>query len=186
MEYCYFTSIDKIKMPTDLKVIAMATNESVKFIVDKTLESITVTVPRQSTTDRKATIEFLVDTSLLANYHINQRMYDEPENIDFFYDMHFPHIYRVGIKTGSFLKFNKDFVIRRSSNNISPNYIIMGQSYTREGVLAPFHEEETDFIGKIYPLSNDDVLTTALKFLGKGQEMYEKLDATYIEFDDKS
>lgn len=182
LEYCYFTSINKIMRPIDLKLIAMATNERILAIVDKTLEKIPVKIPRQSTTDRKATIEFLVDTSIINNNHINQRMYDAPDNIDYFYAMYFPYIYRVGIKKGAFLKFNKNFVIRRSDNILSPNYIIMGQSYTREGVLAPFHEEETDHIGKIIPLSDDDLITTALKNLGKRKEIFRSLPATFIEF----
>ena len=69
----------KLEKPLDLKQIAMATNDRVLLVVDKTLERIPVKIPRQSTLDRNATIEFLIDTTIISSGHINERMYDEPD-----------------------------------------------------------------------------------------------------------
>lgn len=183
VEYCYFTSIDMMKMQSDLKMIAMSTDAQIKMIVDKTMERISVKIPRQSTLDRKANIKFLIDGSLISNNHINQRMWDEIENIDYFYEIKFPYIFRVGIKPGTSINFKKDMIVHRSSKNISPNYIIMGKSTSKKGLLAPFHEEETDFIGKIFPISNSEIISTAIHCINKERQIFNQLNAKYVQFE---
>lgn len=186
LEFCYFTSLDRIKMPLDWKMIAMAQNERILAIVDKTLEKIPIKLNREPTENRNSTIEFLIDTSLLANDHINERKYDEPNNSNYFYEMMFPYIYRVGIELGSHIKFNKDHIVKKSKDNVSPNYIVLGKGYDRNAITAAYNEEETEFIGKIYPLANedsDDAITTNIKFLHKRQEIHKNLEVKYLKFD---
>lgn len=193
VDYCYFTSIDEIKKPLDLKMIAMATNERILLVVDRTLERIHVKIPRQSTSDRTATIKFLVDATLISNDHINERIYDEADinniqNSDYFYEMCFPYIYRVGIEKGSFIKINKEHIIKKSKNNISPNYLVLGKGYDKEGIKASFHEEETDFIGKIFPLGDErsaDAISTNIRLINRREQVYDSLKVDYIEFDQK-
>ena len=66
-EYCYFTSLPRIDKPSDLHKIAMSSNGKIQLIVDGTDEIIDIVVYRDSTENRTATMEFLIDTTTIEN-----------------------------------------------------------------------------------------------------------------------
>lgn len=185
--YTYFTSLHKIKMPLDLKMILMSSNEIIKGIVDITMERVVLKVYREDTLNRKSTIKFLIDSTILSNNHINQRVYDDPSIDRFFYEVMFQYVYRIGLKNNTSLKFDsKNHIIKYSPNNIHPNYIIMGKSYTKEGVLAPFDEENTKYIGKIYPFPDSDLDIIQHILNTKFRNMFNELDIVYNTYEEKN
>ena len=182
ISYAYFTSLDQIKKPIDLKAIAMSSNAKIKLIVDRTMETFYLDdVYRESTFNRTASIPFWVNSSLISSNHVNQRKYDEPENPEFFYEITNSFIYRVGIKPGSMMVFQES-IIRKSEVNIFPNYIILGNSYTKQGVIAPFDEENTEMIGKIQPFEKNDENLIEFLLNNKNKDFYNSLEASLVEF----
>lgn len=148
INYAYFTSLDKIKYDQDLLAIAMASNGVTYLLVDITLEPVAITVYRESTSNRTATLDQFIDSTTILNNHIWMHTHDTDEYV--YYEIATPFIYRVGIEPSSFLPF-KNKIISRVKNVVTADHIILGDSTTKLGLLAPYDEEFTTHIFKIEP-----------------------------------
>lgn len=157
--YAYFTSLDIIEKPNDLKMIAMANNGLMHLMVDVTKEIVPITVYRENTSNRTATLKQLIDTTIILNNHIWMHTHDD--NGTTYYELCSAFIYRVGLEPNTTLPFT-DETIFRVDNVKTTGYIILGDSTTKLGLLAPFDEEFTTHIFKIEPFYK--LNTNILKF----------------------
>lgn len=167
--YAYFTSLDTLTKPADLKMIAMANNGEMHLVVDVSLEVVPITVYRENTENRTATLKQLIDTSIILNNHIWMHTHDTNGTI--YYEICSPFIYRVGLAPNSLLPFAGE-QIYRVSNTKTTSYIILGDATTKIGLLAPFDEEHTAHIFKIEPFHNIDSNILRFWFENGNKDLY--------------
>ncbi|RYJ45692.1 hypothetical protein [Flavobacterium beibuense] len=157
--YSYFTSLDKIIQEQDLLAIAMSSDGTINLVLDITLEPISIKVYRESTSNRTATLEQYIDSTIIMNNHIWMHKHDTNEYV--YYEVCSSFIYRVGLDIQTDLPFN-DSIISRVENVMTPDYVVLGDAATKLGLLAPFDEEFTTHVFKIEPF--DGVETNILDF----------------------
>lgn len=75
-----------------------------------------------------------------------------------FYEICFTYIHRVRVKCKSNLTFNSDKKIIEHSNIIIGDYLIIGDATNKDGLAAPFEEEETEYVGKIEDCGEQNLL----------------------------
>lgn len=140
--YVYFTPLDKLKYNEDLIQVAMSNKG---FILGTTNDGRIrrINIYRRSTKDFEATLEFWIDTQAIATPHLLKRR-DSLGGV--FYLICSPFIHRVGLKPDSVLEF-KDNVINDISKKA--DYIIVGNCDQLDGIIAPYDEENTEYIFKI-------------------------------------
>ncbi|QXE19322.1 hypothetical protein [Clostridium sp. 001] len=164
--YVYLTCLDKIKTENDLRKIAMASNEKIYFITDNVVIPSVITgkwrelhsndilelkVYRQNISERQSTLMLKIDATILSPQHLLRHSF---RNDPVFYEIISPFIYRIGAIPKSNVCFD-NFVIRRKNNNLKQlDYIICGDATTKEGLAAPFDEENTASIFKIEKISD--------------------------------
>ncbi|MCG9879077.1 MAG: SEC-C domain-containing protein [Bacteroidia bacterium] len=166
--FAYFTHIPEVKYSNDLITVAMSADGNIDYIVDsfvlprvmprdyrKRFENsiYTAKVYRSTTTDRNHTIEFLIPLELLDVKHI----YLHHQSNLFFYEMCFPYIHRIKLKANSILPFTDDFRIEYNDGIATSEYSIIGDARNKEGLAAPFEEDETSFIYKIEDCGNESI-----------------------------
>ncbi|MGC4041893.1 MAG: hypothetical protein QM710_14210 [Flavobacterium sp.] len=175
INYAYFTSLDQIRQDQDLLVIAMASDGVTYLLVDITLEPVAIEVYRESTTNRTATLEQLIDTTIIMNNHIWMHTHDTDGYV--YYEIATPFIYRIGITPSSYLPFNEN-VISRVINVITPDHIVLGDATTKLGLLAPYDEEFTTHIFKIEPFFNSGTNILDFWFDNVNSDLYtgKKID----------
>ena len=149
--YAYFTSLDVITKPSDLKMIAMANDGKLQMIMDVSREVVEITVYRESTENRTATLQQLIDTTIIPNNHIWMHTHDTNGTI--YYELCSPFIYRIGLQPDTILPFQGK-QIDRIDNVMTTGYLVLGDATTKVGLLAPFDEEHTTHLFKIEPFYN--------------------------------
>lgn len=167
--YPYFTSLNSLTKPADLKMIAMANNGQMQLMVDVSKEIVPITVYRENTDNRTATLTQLIDSSIILNNHIWMHTHDT--NGTKYYEICSPFIYRVGLESNTLLPFAGE-QIDRVANTKTTGYIILGDSTTKVGLLAPFDEENTTYIFKIEPFHNIDSNLLRFWFDNGNKDLY--------------
>jgi hypothetical protein len=162
--YFYLTCLDTIMVDNDLKQIAMSSDGAIhllldnyvqpRFISEDAVENIKngileLKVYRESTKNRKATIEFLVDSSLLAPKHLWKHY---PNDNAVFYEVCMPFIFRIGGNIGKTFSFEKLTITNQEKIKIL-DYQIVGIGTNFKGLEAPYNEENTEHIFKIEKLT---------------------------------
>jgi hypothetical protein len=177
--FVYFTSIDKIITNQDLQTIAMS-NEGIMFLMlDKTKEKIPIEVYRESTKNRKNSIKFLIDTTLVSNNHMWKHSHDTDDYV--YYEFCSPFINRIATIPESSINF-KDKIIERCSNILNLNYIVLGDATNQDGLLAPYDEERTNQVFKIEPFANIDNEVINFWFQNQNTDLYTSKKPEYIKF----
>lgn len=157
--YAYFTSLDSILQPQDLVMIAMASDGEIPLMLDITNKIIKIKVYRENTVNRTGTLKQLIDTTLLMNNHIWMHTHDQLDYV--YYEICSPFIYRVGLQPETVLLFEEETIYRTENIKIN-DHIVLGDSTTELGLIAPFDEEHTTHIFKIESFYN--INTNILKF----------------------
>jgi hypothetical protein len=140
--YAYFTSLPKIESEEDLAKIAMASDGRLILLPTNATsrrQAIPIKVYRQSTTDRTATLEVGVPSSLIASQHV----YLHPAAPVYYYELCHPEIYRVGLQPGRVAQFQGREVSVSETDLRRFDYVVLGNADTPEGLVAPYDEEET-------------------------------------------
>jgi hypothetical protein len=143
VEYAYFTSIPKIKSSNDLLKIAMSSSGAIALLRTNAvspLEAIRLTVYRESTTNRTATLETAVPSRCIASRHIYRHA---PRKNPVYYEICNPDIYRVGLLTGCVAPFCNGVLEVANRDLKRFEYVVLGDADTHEGLIAPYDEEET-------------------------------------------
>ena len=175
--YCYFTSLPRVLKPADLNQIAMSSKGKIGLIVDGTNETIELKVYRESTGNRTATLELLIDSSIIENNHIWEhrtvigQVYYEKSNA---------FIYRVGVNNGNNLEISTD-LIKRQPGLKSMNYIIIGDACSKDGIIAPYDEEKTEHVFKIEFFDTDESNILTFWLAHSNQDLYARKDIEQLE-----
>ncbi|BDQ12110.1 YecA family protein [Sediminibacterium sp. TEGAF015] len=158
--FAYFTHIPEIKYSNDLITVAMSADGNIDYMIDSFIppkamppnyrtrfeNSIyTAQVYRSTTNDRNHPLEFYLPVESIDIKHI----YLHNQGNLFFFEICFPYIHRLKLTAGSTLTFDDNHFIKNESPIVNSDYSIIGDARTKEGLAAPFEEEETDFIYKI-------------------------------------
>lgn len=191
--YVYFTALDRIVCNEDLTQIAMAHNGRLTLVVDgvepplvedpkwrlrfadKILD---LEVYRASTADRTATLRFWINSAWLAPQHILKHF---PPNEAVFYEIPNPFTHRIGLAPGSTLKIRNEHELEVPSNLKRLTYAVVGNCDTRNGLAAPYDEEETKHIVKFDTPEPGEELLGAWKRMAN-QERHSKLDPEMASF----
>jgi hypothetical protein len=150
INYAYFTSLDVINKQSDLRMIAMSTNGEIILRKDLSDEVITIPVYRESTSNRTATLQQFIDSTLILNNHL----WRHRDEYGIHYEICGAFIYRIGLVPNSPLPF-KDNIITRVHNIKTTGYIVLGDATRESGLLAPYDEENTKYIFKIEPFHHN-------------------------------
>jgi len=158
--YAYFTPLDEIQKPNDLKKIAMAEGGEIElrrdgFTPPPTLgpnwrsqyknDILVLPVYPCSLAKRESQLDVFVDATVLAPQHI----YRHDEGGPVYYE--FPHefIHRIGVEPGNTVAFDANRRLHRQAGLKSFDYIVVGDCRTLNGLTAPYDEEDTTHIMKI-------------------------------------
>jgi hypothetical protein len=152
--YGYFTTLPRITDEEDLRLIAMASDGTIQFQTTSNRlkeEVLYLTVYRGSTRDRTAAVHFKVPCMLIAPPHLY--LHPPVGANPAYFEVVSPEIIRVGVVPAAKLRSDKSEVIVEDVDIKRFNYVIIGDAGTREGLAAPFNEEETRQITHLERLS---------------------------------
>lgn len=193
--YFYLTALDSISTSGDLKQIAMSSDGAIHLLLDNFPQPLELSknnkenikngileieVYRENTNNRKATIKFLVDSTIISPKHLWKHF---PKNQAVFYEVCMPFIFRIGGEPDKLLTF-KNSQIERQENIKSFNYQVVGNATKFTGLEAPYDEENTKEIFKIENLDDSKNIlefwfdnTNSDQYSGKIIE-YQKFEKT--------
>lgn len=158
--FVYFTHIPEIKYDSDLITVAMSKDGNMDYFIDSFIvpKSVpanyrevykdyiyTAQVYRSTSSDRNCTIELSVPIEFIDAKHL----YLHHQGRGFFYEVCFPYIHRVKTQPKSIITFNGEYTIERKNPIVHSDYAIIGDAQYKDGLAAPFEEEDTSFIFKI-------------------------------------
>ena len=182
--YVYFTSLDAIETVDDLKMIAMAGDGQLTFAVDNFAppamlapgwelvyksKILVLPVYRASTADRNATLDFEIESTLLAPQHLLRH---SPTDEAVWYEIATPFVQRVGINPGTTLRFSGQRIDFGSVPVKHFDYAVIGDARKVDGLAAPYDEENTTFVLKIErPRSESNILD--FWFEHSNQDLFE-------------
>jgi hypothetical protein len=171
--YVYFTPLDSVVHPDDLKMIAMASDGLLTFTVDGFQppgilmpgwengykdQILILPVYRASTVDRTETLEFDIASTLLAPQHVLRH---SPPAEPVWYEIATPFVHRIGIEPTATLRFRSRRLDYATVQTKRFDYVVVGDATTVDGLAAPYDEEDTRFLLKIERPSTG---TTTLEF----------------------
>lgn len=149
VEYAYFTSLPKITSRKHLERIAMASNGALHLITTNGLpphDVVRIEVYRESTLNRRHGIPVRVPAEAIAPQHVwRHDALDQPT----YYEVSHPAIFRVGLEPGTVLPFADGAVDPARAAVKWFDYAVLGYATTREGLVAPYDEEDTRELFKI-------------------------------------
>ena len=156
--HVYFTSLPTIEDDNDLARIAMSRAGQLHFQTTSEHEAneiLGMTVYRSDTTGRTRTITIEVPASTIAP----PQLYYHPavNGQSAYYEVIGPEILRVAVNPGAVVP------IRDGKTSVAPvdmkafNYVVTGHAGTREGLLAPYDEEETEEVMFFEDITTEDV-----------------------------
>lgn len=149
VEYVYLTNLPAIRCEDDLRSIAMAADAKIYLLpTNGTLphDLVMIDVYRQSTWDRRASLEVNVPAELISSQHIR---YHAPHGEPVYYEVSHPNIARIGILPGKVLPL-VGHQIRPIGDEIKRfEYVILGDADDPQGLVAPYDEEHTHALFQI-------------------------------------
>lgn len=154
--YGYFTDIPYIRSEEDLLKIAMSSSGLTGLIPTNApyhpRYANLVAVPQQDAAQRSRSMAFWIDVDLIApNHNWLHRPMTEPA----YYEVVLPNVFRVGVLIESTLSISNQQIVVPEEYRKLLKYVIVGDADTREGLQAPYHEEETTQVAAIEQLDGD-------------------------------
>jgi len=132
-----------IRSDEDLQAIAMAFSGELVLRptnAKRWQDCVVIDVYRQSTLDRRATIKVSVPAELIAPQHVYRHA---PYDASVYYEACHPAIARVGLEPGRVIRFDGAQLCASADDLKRFDYVILGEADTREGLVAPYDEENT-------------------------------------------
>jgi hypothetical protein len=140
--YAYFTSLQRIGGRDDLKRIGMAHDGRLALRLDQTPDGyppdVVLPVYRESRDNRKDTVSLWVPAEHVAPSHVWKHTTDRVE-----YEVSHPWIYRVGMAPEGRYAFAGDDAAFTQPDLKHFQYLVLGDCTTKEGLAAPYDEEDT-------------------------------------------
>jgi len=155
--YGYFTSVRRIRSEMDLQEIAMSTIGQVGLIqtnapLDAQFAQ-RIRIPDQMPSERDMRIGLWVNSTNVAPNHLwLHKPMDRPE----YYEIVLPKVFRVGLQLGASISIDRGEAHVLADKRKFFEYVIVGDADTDDGLVAPYHEEETTSLAKIEILAPDD------------------------------
>lgn len=148
--YGYFTCIPKMENVMHLMEVAMAENGQAFFLPTNAPNdaqfAFSLDVYKRTPKDVGIPLLFWVDVELISPAHLWVHV---PHHGATYYEVVLPKVFRVGVDPGQTLPISGGRICMTPKNCKNFDYVIVGDGDTREGLLAPYHEEETLQIAKI-------------------------------------
>ena len=148
--YGYFTSIPKIKNTVDLNAIGMSPEGKIGLIPTNAPLDLAyayeLEIRRKTATISDIPLEFWVDVEVISPSHLWRHTPLSPPNN---YERVLPKVFRVGVQPKRNLPLKGMMLDLKSDVYKIFDYIIVGDANTKEGLMAPFYEEETKEICKL-------------------------------------
>jgi len=154
--YAYFTNLQRIETPLDLRRIAMAHDGRLPFRLDQSSDGLppdlVIEVYRESTKNRQSTLGLWVPAEHVAPSHIFQHTNHVVE-----YEMAHPWIFRVGLKAAGRYYFTRDKAAPEQPDLKRFEHIVLGDCTTLAGLAAPYDEEDTSQTFRIQDIGEGTV-----------------------------
>lgn len=149
VEYVYFTSMPAITSREDLKRIAMSSDGSLELLPTNGTpprDLVRLEVYRADTLSRRHTVRMRVPADAIAGQHIWRH---DPWKAATYYEVSHTAIFRVGLEPGTVLPFLNRAIDLRNASLKRFEYVVLGNANTRDGLIAPYDEEDTRELFKI-------------------------------------
>jgi hypothetical protein len=158
--FVYFTHIPAITFASDLVTVAMSSDGNIDYAIDSFQQPsrmppdyrtrfekfiYTAAVYRATTADRNRILNFYVPIESIDVKHI----YLHQRGFSFSYEICFPYVHRIKTVPASALPFDANHFFENAPPIVNSDYCILGDARTKEGLAAPFEEEETMFVFKM-------------------------------------
>jgi len=168
--FVYFTHIPEIKFANDLITVAMSSDGNLDYMIDSFTQPkllppnyreiykdyiYTAQVYRSTTADRQKAISFYVPIDYIDCKHtyLHNQVGVTP-----FYEICFPYIHRIKVSANSSIQFNESNIILLNNSIVNSDHSIIGDARVKDGLAAPFEEEDTHYIFKIEFCGNETLL----------------------------
>ena len=141
--YAYLTSMPSIRTEHDLRRIAMSSGGIISMQTTSSRnreETLELSVYRESTASRTATLPVRVTSNLFAPPHL---LIHRPVDDMAYYEVIGPEIYRIGVEPSVALELKAGAVSVDLSLLKRFDYVVVGDAATSTGLGAPYDEEET-------------------------------------------
>ena len=158
--FVYFTHVPEITYDNDLISVAMSADGNLDYCIDSFNKPATISpnfseiyeeyiytakVYRSTSTERYCTIDFDISIEAIDIKHL----YFHHQGNLVFYEVCFPYIHRLKTLPKAIVTFNEEYTIENIAPIVNSEYAIVGDARCKEGLAAPFEEEDTTFIYKI-------------------------------------
>lgn len=144
--YLYLTCLDKIDNEADLQQISMSSNKYIYLQTDGDVHIRKLPVLHRQTKELEAVIALDINVQAIASEHLHRHLHGAT-----YYAICNPFIYRVGLEPKKGINF-ENFIIEQE-NTKKADYIVAGDCRTIKGLVAPYDEENTEYIYKIEKIS---------------------------------
>ena len=156
--YGYFTDVTRIQTEEDLLRVAMSSSGLTGLLPINAPESPNyariIEVPQQQAADLSCSLRFWIDAEFLAPNHIWVK---RPAGKPAYYEIVLPNVFRVGCEPGENLGFTsgREIYLRDGAGKRF-EYVVAGDGDTHDGLVAPYHEEETASLAHIEQLAGSE------------------------------
>lgn len=107
---------------------------------------VTIEVYRETTLNRRHTIRVRVPAEIIAPQHVwRHDAFDQAT----YYEISHPAIFRVGLEPNAVLPYKSNAIDLTVGTLKRFDYVVLGFATTREGLVAPYDEEDTRELFKI-------------------------------------
>lgn len=147
ISFLYLTPLDKIIYREDLEQIAMSSQGELGFRLDQNSSKeadVVLTVPRESTSNRTHALNYWVNSSEVLSQPIYKHTFDRGRVL---YQIVSPFIHRIGSEISKTVLICDDKLVPKNHKNL--DYVVFGDCTVKEGLKAPYDEENTSEILKI-------------------------------------
>ena len=171
--YGYFTCIPRIDNVQHLHEVAMSDDGLTHFIPTNAPLDAQFAQPlkvyRQTTADRDRSLMFWVNVETISPSHL---WLHRPLSAPAYYEIVLPKIFRVGVEPCQTIPFKGNALTLMPQDCKNFAYVIVGDADSADGLIAPYHEEETLQLAKVdaippgneiierwYEMQNSDVFS---------------------------
>lgn len=174
--YLYLTCLDKIVNEADLQQVAMSSQKYIFLRTDDDVHIRRLRVLHRQTKELEAVIPLDVNVQAIASQHLHRHLIGAT-----YYAICNPFIYRIGVEPNGGIDFIDSTI--EQGNTKKADYIVAGDCRTIEGLIAPYDEENTEYIYKIEKVSESGN-PNALEFwlTNRNSDQYTDKEVEFTEF----
>lgn len=141
--YAYFTLLPGIEDEDDLRSIAMASDAKIYLRPTNSTSNrdvVSIDVYRQSTWDRRASIQVAVPVEIISSQHVWRHA---PHGDAVYYEVSHSRIARIGLQPGKVLPFSDQQITPVGDEIKYFDCVVLGDADEPDGLTAPYDEQNT-------------------------------------------